>query len=214
MRRRLPAMEPPRRARPPARPCRRRAPRRRAFAAANCELPSPRPEHNFTRLVPDLSAGEDPDDAFSRIPYEKGCAAASRPVLTHHRPTRGSCLGAGRLCSACPRPASFVTGPASLHAPRRLNLLTPLPSLVQPPCALARVCLVKSGTPPPPPPHPRPCPPPPAPWPPQLLLPLLSPGPRGRPRQVRALHQGLPEGARRALRRLCMLGRGLFISRG
>ncbi|KAI8469949.1 MAG: hypothetical protein J3K34DRAFT_454135 [Monoraphidium minutum] len=30
------------------------------------------PTHNFTRLVPDLSAGEDPDDAFSRIPYEKG----------------------------------------------------------------------------------------------------------------------------------------------
>lgn len=30
------------------------------------------PGHNFTRLVPDLSAGEDPDDAFSRVPYEKG----------------------------------------------------------------------------------------------------------------------------------------------
>eukprot|EP00878_Enallax_costatus_P024387 GHUV01026023.1.p1 GENE.GHUV01026023.1~~GHUV01026023.1.p1 ORF type:complete len:510 (+),score=124.28 GHUV01026023.1:209-1738(+) len=30
------------------------------------------PDHNFTRLVPDLSAGEDPDDAFSRVPYEKG----------------------------------------------------------------------------------------------------------------------------------------------
>lgn len=30
------------------------------------------PDHNFTRLVPDLSGGEDPDDAFSRIPYEKG----------------------------------------------------------------------------------------------------------------------------------------------
>ncbi len=30
--------------------------------------------HNFTRLVPDLSAGIDPDDAFSRIPYEKGAA--------------------------------------------------------------------------------------------------------------------------------------------
>eukprot|EP00775_Hariotina_reticulata_P009872 gene9872-10030_t len=29
-------------------------------------------DHNFTRLVPDLSSGEDPDDAFSRIPYEKG----------------------------------------------------------------------------------------------------------------------------------------------
>lgn len=30
------------------------------------------PQHNFTRLVPDLSSGEDPDDAFSRVPYEKG----------------------------------------------------------------------------------------------------------------------------------------------
>lgn len=28
--------------------------------------------HNFTRLVPDLSDGSDPDDAFSRVPYEKG----------------------------------------------------------------------------------------------------------------------------------------------
>ncbi|KAF8069679.1 lkhA [Scenedesmus sp. PABB004] len=29
-------------------------------------------DHNFTRLVPDLSHGADPDDAFSRVPYEKG----------------------------------------------------------------------------------------------------------------------------------------------
>jgi len=29
-------------------------------------------EHPFTRLVPDLSGGLDPDDAFSKIPYEKG----------------------------------------------------------------------------------------------------------------------------------------------
>ena len=29
-------------------------------------------EHNFTALVPDLSGGIDPDDAFSRVPYEKG----------------------------------------------------------------------------------------------------------------------------------------------
>ncbi len=28
--------------------------------------------HNFTKLIPDLSSGEDPDDAFSRVPYEKG----------------------------------------------------------------------------------------------------------------------------------------------
>lgn len=27
-------------------------------------------DHPFTRLVPDLSNGGDPDDAFSRIPYE------------------------------------------------------------------------------------------------------------------------------------------------
>lgn len=29
-------------------------------------------DHNFTKLVPDLSGGADPDDAFSKIPYEKG----------------------------------------------------------------------------------------------------------------------------------------------
>lgn len=29
-------------------------------------------DHPYTRLVPDLSGGDDPDDAFSRIPYEKG----------------------------------------------------------------------------------------------------------------------------------------------
>ena len=31
-------------------------------------------EHPYTRLVVDLSGGADPDDAFSRIPYEKGFA--------------------------------------------------------------------------------------------------------------------------------------------
>lgn len=30
------------------------------------------PEHSFTALIPDLSGGIDPDDAFSRVPYEKG----------------------------------------------------------------------------------------------------------------------------------------------
>ena len=30
------------------------------------------PEENFTRLVPSLEGGQDPDDAFSRVPYEKG----------------------------------------------------------------------------------------------------------------------------------------------
>lgn len=29
-------------------------------------------EHNFTALCPDLSGGVDPDDAFSKVPYEKG----------------------------------------------------------------------------------------------------------------------------------------------
>lgn len=28
--------------------------------------------HNFTQLLPDLSGGMDPDDAFSSVPYEKG----------------------------------------------------------------------------------------------------------------------------------------------
>lgn len=31
-------------------------------------------DHNFTRLVPDLSGGGDPDDAFSTVPYIKGMA--------------------------------------------------------------------------------------------------------------------------------------------
>ena len=29
-------------------------------------------QHNFTALVPDLSGGIDPDDSFSKVPYEKG----------------------------------------------------------------------------------------------------------------------------------------------
>jgi leukotriene-A4 hydrolase len=29
------------------------------------------PDHNFTKLIPDLK-GKDPDDAFSAVPYEKG----------------------------------------------------------------------------------------------------------------------------------------------
>jgi leukotriene-A4 hydrolase len=31
-------------------------------------------DHDFTRLLPDLSGGIDPDDCFSSVPYEKGCA--------------------------------------------------------------------------------------------------------------------------------------------
>eukprot|EP00890_Picochlorum_soloecismus_P005680 jgi/Picsp_1/6112/NSC_03466-R1_leukotriene a-4 hydrolase len=31
-------------------------------------------DHKYTKLVPDFSDGPDPDDAFSRIPYEKGFA--------------------------------------------------------------------------------------------------------------------------------------------
>ena len=31
-------------------------------------------DHKYTKLVPDLSDGADPDDAFSKIPYEKGFA--------------------------------------------------------------------------------------------------------------------------------------------
>ena len=31
-------------------------------------------DHKYTRLVPDLDDGADPDDAFSKIPYEKGFA--------------------------------------------------------------------------------------------------------------------------------------------
>ncbi|KAK9797774.1 hypothetical protein WJX73_000383 [Symbiochloris irregularis] len=30
------------------------------------------PDHTFTALIPDLSGGIDPDDAFSKVPYEKG----------------------------------------------------------------------------------------------------------------------------------------------
>lgn len=35
-------------------------------------------DHNFTRLVPDLSGGLDPDDAFSTVPYVKGMALFCR----------------------------------------------------------------------------------------------------------------------------------------
>lgn len=31
------------------------------------------PQHPFTHLVPDLT-GINPDDSFSTVPYEKGCA--------------------------------------------------------------------------------------------------------------------------------------------
>ena len=30
-------------------------------------------EHNFSKMIPDLT-GVDPDDAFSSVPYEKGFA--------------------------------------------------------------------------------------------------------------------------------------------
>eukprot|EP00403_Amphidinium_massartii_P015270 CAMPEP_0178427540 /NCGR_PEP_ID=MMETSP0689_2-20121128/29800_1 /TAXON_ID=160604 /ORGANISM="Amphidinium massartii, Strain CS-259" /LENGTH=653 /DNA_ID=CAMNT_0020049255 /DNA_START=64 /DNA_END=2022 /DNA_ORIENTATION=- len=33
--------------------------------------------HNFTRLVPDLKGGQDPDDAFSTVPYIKGMSTFS-----------------------------------------------------------------------------------------------------------------------------------------
>mmetsp|Transcript_12716 Transcript_12716/g.40178 ORF Transcript_12716/g.40178 Transcript_12716/m.40178 type:complete len:399 (+) Transcript_12716:211-1407(+) len=42
------------------------------YAALEGAVKSYGATHNFTRLVPDLSGGADPDDAFSRIPYEKG----------------------------------------------------------------------------------------------------------------------------------------------
>ncbi|GFH07794.1 Leuk-A4-hydro_C domain-containing protein, partial [Haematococcus lacustris] len=29
-------------------------------------------DHPYTRLVPDMTGGIDPDDVFSKIPYEKG----------------------------------------------------------------------------------------------------------------------------------------------
>ena len=29
-------------------------------------------DHTFTALIPDLSGGIDPDEAFSKVPYEKG----------------------------------------------------------------------------------------------------------------------------------------------
>jgi leukotriene-A4 hydrolase len=39
-------------------------------------------EHNYTRLVPDLSDGNDPDDAFSRIP----CVALRGAARSRWRP--------------------------------------------------------------------------------------------------------------------------------
>ena len=42
------------------------------FLSLQAEVAKFGKEHPFTALVPDLSGGIDPDDAFSRIPYEKG----------------------------------------------------------------------------------------------------------------------------------------------
>lgn len=56
-------------------------PASRAFSAAQsccaaaCHPPQVQSfgkDHPYTRLVPDLSGGDDPDDAFSRIPYGEG----------------------------------------------------------------------------------------------------------------------------------------------
>ena len=42
------------------------------FLSLQAEVAKFGKDHPFTALVPDLSGGIDPDDAFSRIPYEKG----------------------------------------------------------------------------------------------------------------------------------------------
>ncbi len=60
--------------------------------------------HDFTRLLPDLSGGSDPDDAFSSVPYEKGCALLFHLERTcgGHAPFMGffrayvACFGARR----------------------------------------------------------------------------------------------------------------------
>lgn len=41
-----------------------------SVALCNMQVKTIGADHPFTRLVPDLSNGGDPDDAFSRIPYE------------------------------------------------------------------------------------------------------------------------------------------------
>ena len=56
--------------------------------------------HNFTALVPDLSGGVDPDDSFSKVPYEKGfyflyylqvfCPLRSSPTPTPRFPVTPS----------------------------------------------------------------------------------------------------------------------------
>lgn len=44
----------------------------RGFSALTDDIKRYGVDHPFTCLVPDLSGGIDPDDAFSRVPYEKG----------------------------------------------------------------------------------------------------------------------------------------------
>ncbi len=67
------------------------------FAALRDDVERMGADHPFTALVPDLSSGADPDDSFSRVPYEKGALLLSHLEVRTVLPSRqalGSCSGA------------------------------------------------------------------------------------------------------------------------
>lgn len=78
--------------------------------------------HNFTALVPDLSGGVDPDDSFSKVPYEKGfyflyylqvCVLSDVSLPAVSAVSTVSCL----LCLLCLACCALSAGfPAALHA--------------------------------------------------------------------------------------------------
>lgn len=90
--------------------------------------------HPYTRLVVNLEDGQDPDDAFSRVPYEKGCAlitalegAAGSAAFCEWvakvwvKENVGKAVTAGDLqasyTSAFPIAAATIDWDAWLHAP-------------------------------------------------------------------------------------------------
>lgn len=81
--------------------------------------------HNFTALVPDLSGGVDPDDSFSKVPYEKGfyflyylqVMATLQPPCPHH--SCGYPISAGTLLSCV---ISYCSQQHALHAALCLHI--------------------------------------------------------------------------------------------
>ncbi len=63
------------------------------------------PEHNYTRLVPDLSAGEDPDDAFSRVRRGRRGPLGIRADIMRPAGARSRAQGSGHAASEAPAEA-------------------------------------------------------------------------------------------------------------